>query len=202
VSTEIAICNTALSHLGDEAGVASIDPPEGSPQAGHCAVFYPIARDEALERHAWGFATAEAALAPLSLTRPGWDYAFAAPSDTARPQALLPAGWAKGEPTAEFTVEVDDNGASIILTNAVSPTLKYTRRVTNPAAFSALFVSAVGWKLASLLAGPVLKGDAGRTASAECFKMYEYHLNLAAGSDANGQRVNAPKLPASIKARL
>jgi len=202
VATEISICNTALSHLGDEAGVASIDPPEGSPQAGSCATFYPIARDETLERHTWGFATAEVGLSLLGITRLGWDYAFGAPSDMAKAQALLPEGWTKGTPTAEFTIEADDNGNIVILTNEAAPTLKYTRRIIDPARFSALFVSAVGWKLASLLAGPVLKGDAGRTAAAECFKMHEYTLGLAAGSDANGQRVNAPHLPPSIKARL
>ena len=39
------ICNMALGHLGDSATVASIDPPEGSAQAEHCARFYPMVRD-------------------------------------------------------------------------------------------------------------------------------------------------------------
>ena len=54
MASEIAICNLALSHLGDAANIASIDPPEGSAQAEHCATFYPIARDSLLEMHDWG----------------------------------------------------------------------------------------------------------------------------------------------------
>ena len=46
--SEVDICNLALGHLGDSATVATIDPPEGSAQAEHCARFYPIARDARL----------------------------------------------------------------------------------------------------------------------------------------------------------
>ena len=37
-----------LGHIGDAATVSSINPPEGSAQAEHCARFYPIARDALL----------------------------------------------------------------------------------------------------------------------------------------------------------
>ena len=60
MASEVDICNLALSHLGDTATIASLDPPEGSAQAEHCARFYPIARDSLLEMHAWGFATSRA----------------------------------------------------------------------------------------------------------------------------------------------
>ena len=45
MASAVDICNLALSHLGDTATVASLDPPEGSAQAEHCARFYPVARD-------------------------------------------------------------------------------------------------------------------------------------------------------------
>ena len=57
MASDVEICNLALSHLGDTATVASIDPPEGSAQAEHCARFYPIARDALLEKHDWSWAT-------------------------------------------------------------------------------------------------------------------------------------------------
>ena len=57
MSSEIDICNLALARLGDDATVASIDPPEGSAQAEQCARFYSIARDTMLEMHDWRFAT-------------------------------------------------------------------------------------------------------------------------------------------------
>lgn len=52
MASEVDICNLALARLGDNATVASIDPPEGSAQAEHCARFYAIARDSLLEMHA------------------------------------------------------------------------------------------------------------------------------------------------------
>ena len=57
MATEVDICNLALSKLGDEANLHSIDPPDGSTQADHCARWYPIARDKALQCFPWSFAT-------------------------------------------------------------------------------------------------------------------------------------------------
>ena len=57
MSNAVTICNLALSHLGDTATVASIQPPEGSVQAEHCARFYPQALRSLLALHHWGFAT-------------------------------------------------------------------------------------------------------------------------------------------------
>ena len=71
MSSVIDICNLALSHLGDTATVASIDPPEGSAQAEHCSRFYPVARDAMLELFNWKFATRRATLALL--TADSWD---------------------------------------------------------------------------------------------------------------------------------
>ena len=63
MASEVEICNLALAHLGDEATVASIDPPEGSAQAEHCQRFYPVSRNSLLEMHDWAFATKRATLA-------------------------------------------------------------------------------------------------------------------------------------------
>jgi hypothetical protein len=49
MASETDIVNLSLARLGDEANVASIDPPEESVQAEHAAMFYPIARDAMLE---------------------------------------------------------------------------------------------------------------------------------------------------------
>jgi hypothetical protein len=62
MATEVDICNLALGHLGDNATVASLTPPEGSAQAEHAARFYPISRDTLLESHAWNFATRRATM--------------------------------------------------------------------------------------------------------------------------------------------
>ena len=68
-------------HLGDKANVSSISPPDQSAQAGHCARFYPIARDALQEMHTWGFCTRRVALALSASDPPStWQYAYIAPS--------------------------------------------------------------------------------------------------------------------------
>lgn len=67
--SSVDICNLALSFLGDDACVASIDPPEESTQAQICARQYPLAVLALLEMHDWSFATEKARLTPLNYGR-------------------------------------------------------------------------------------------------------------------------------------
>ena len=87
---EVDICNLALSHIGDTANVVSIDPPEGSAQAGHCARFYPIARNTLQEMHPWGFCTTRVTLAQVAETVQGWNHVYIVPSDALNLISVLP----------------------------------------------------------------------------------------------------------------
>ena len=66
------ICNVALSHIGDEGVVVSIDPADGSSQAGHCKRFYPIARKAMIEMGAWNFALKRVEMAEVANTSSVW----------------------------------------------------------------------------------------------------------------------------------
>lgn len=90
MASEVDIANLALGHLGDNATVSSLYPPEGSAQAEHCARFYPIARDSLLEMHSWGFSTKRANLALLGSAWPEWQYCYQQPSDALNLLAVLP----------------------------------------------------------------------------------------------------------------
>lgn len=205
--SEVEICNLALSHLGDSATVASIDPPEGSAQAEHCAKWYPIARNSLLELQEWGFATTRALLAELVNPFPQWQHSYARPADCVKVLAILPSDaagdvaqtfpkncfYAGAGPQvctiytpADFTTETDaSTGNLIILTNQANALVRYTRLITDTSKFSALFTDALGWYLAGYLAGPVLKGETGinvgRAMKAEALAM----LSAAAVSSAN-----------------
>lgn len=207
MSSEVEICNLALAHLGDSATVASIDPPEGSAQAEHCARWYPIARNSLLELQEWDFAITRALLAELANPFAQWQHVYARPSDCLKVLAILPSD-ATGDlaqtfPTtclypgatpqactiytpADFTTETDANtGNKIILTNQANALARYTRAVTDTSKFSSLFTDALGWYLAGYLSGPVLKGDTGinvgRAMKAEALAM----LSAAAVASAN-----------------
>ena len=89
MATEVDICNLALAHLGDDATIASLSPPEGSAQAEKAARFYPIARNSLLEMHTWNFASKRGNLALTTNTLDQWDYAYTAPSDMMSPVAII-----------------------------------------------------------------------------------------------------------------
>lgn len=92
MASDVDICNLALAHLGDEATVSSIDPPEGSAQAEHCARFYPMARDTVLEAHDWNFATTRGVLALVGSAWPSWAFCYELPSACVRAISVLPPG--------------------------------------------------------------------------------------------------------------
>lgn len=213
MASAVDICNLALGHLGDSATVASIDPPEGSAQAEHCARFYPIARDSLLEMHFWNFCMRRVNLAEVATTWPEWKYAYAVPSDALNIIAVMPpdahddyatrfvptdtpqyahnispviaAGRYSPQP---FGVETQPDGSQIIYTNQENAMLRYTAYVKDTTQFSPLFVMALSWYLASMLAGPIIKGDAGAAEAKRCTQMAMGFLSQAEMSDSNQRR--------------
>lgn len=198
MASEVSICNVALSHLGDKATVTSIDPPEGSAQADHCAQFYPLARDALLEVHDWKFARRRIALANVANPSTTWRYAYAVPRNMLRARAILAADApddvaSLGQYTPQrYEIEALDDGTEVILTNQPQATLRYTVRVEDATKFSPLFTQAMGWMLASMLAGPVLKGSEGRAAARECEQQAVFWLSRATASDT-GQSHQMPR---------
>lgn len=215
MASVVDICNLALAHLGDTATVASIDPPEGSAQAEHCQRFYPIARDSLLEMHMWNFSTVRANLALLNITMPEWAYIYAAPNDMLQaisvlpPEASddysarimpvdaygyttiqnLPFNWAGTYTPQPFAMETSSDGTQVICTDQQNAVLRYTKLVTDTSQFSPLFTMALSWHLASMLAGPIIKGDVGAAEAKRCAQMMMVYLSQAEQSDANQRNI-------------
>jgi hypothetical protein len=201
MASVVDICNLALARLGDNATVASIDPPEGSAQAEHCARFYPIARDSLLETHPWKFALRRARLARLAGDSWNWSFAYACPADAITLLAVLPPEAASDADTQEFEVEAGADGHARILTHQAHACLRYVLRATDPSAYSPLFVDALAWLLASYLAGPVIKGDAGGAMAKTCLQSFLLAVSNARVSDANQRKARPEHTPAWIAGR-
>ena len=211
MASAVDICNEALSHLGDSATVSSIDPPEGSAQAEHCARFYPSALASLLEMHPWAFATRRTALAQVANPTTTWAYAYAMPINTVNVLSIIASDASDdySSPTQnsgaytpqQFAVETSDQGDEIILTNQVNAVARFTSLVTDPTKFSPMFKEALGWFLASKLAGPVLMGDAGRKAAAACMQTTMLWLSKAADSDASSRKSDPKHWVGWINAR-
>lgn len=188
MASEVDICNLALANLGDAANLQSINPPDGSAQADHCSRFYPIARDALLEMHDWGFAMKRAALAQLANPTTEWAYCYAQPTDLLNTiavmapdasddtsagfqsitnMALMTTAFVGGVYTPQpYVLESAADGTDIIYANQQNAVLRYCARVTDTSKFSPLFVRALAASLASMLAGAVVKGEAGMASAA------------------------------------
>lgn len=190
MASEVDICNMALSHLGDSANLQAIAPPDGSAQADHCARWYPIARDGLIERHDWGFATKRIALAQLVNPITEWLYCYTQPNDLVSAIAVMDPAAPDDSSVAlpapsmaffgysnpvinggiytpqEFTLESAADGTDVVYTNQQNAVMRYVARVTDTSKFSSLFIRTLAASLSAMLAGPVIKGEAGEAAAA------------------------------------
>lgn len=222
----VEICNLALAHLGDDATIASIDPPEGSAQAEHCQRFYPIARDGLLQMHNWSFASKRVSLAQVTMPYTMWKYAYAVPGDMMTAVAVLPPeaendyairpypadrnGWGWVTPPMpgagtyvpqDYAIETDANGNKVIYTNQENALLRYQALVTDPTKFDPMFAIALSYYLASFLAGPVIKGDQGSAEAKKQLQMAMVMVQQARASDANQRQVHPEHITSWISGR-
>lgn len=201
MTSVVQICNMALARLGDEATVSSIDPPEGSTQAEHCAMFYPQALSSLLEMYPWNFATKSAPLALLNIAAPApWQFAYAMPAGCLRVLQVFDGVQIPGAAQAPYAVEVGGS-QPVLLANTPTAWAQFVFLQTDPQRFSPLFVDALSWLLASQLAGPLLKGDAGAAMSKSCLQQFGYIMQMARLSDARQRRVEPTAQPAWIAGR-
>lgn len=211
-----AICNMALSHIGSDATIVSLSPPDGSVEAGHCARFYPIARAEALESHTWTWAKKRAALSQVTNPSTVWTYAYALPSDCLGPVRVLQQNsvanfisWPWTDPvTADELVLWTERGSAefevegqVLLTHEPDAVLLYTQDVTDTTKFSTSFTVMLSYLLASYLAGPIIKGDAGATAALRLRGLAARVKGEAAAADANGSVERADHVPEHLRRR-
>ena len=208
----VDISNIALVNIGAESLVTSIDPPDGSAEAGYCATFWPVARRAALELANPGFARKRATLAETTNGSEVWSYAYAKPSDCLRPLRVLSATTLTAlltgtdstmdfilpdeRDSADFTVE-----GSVIYTNEPEAVLIYTWDQTDPTKYTPLFTVALGQLLSSYLAGPIIKGREGAGIAAQWAQMGTNTLVSAAVLEANATSERNDQVPAALRAR-
>lgn len=203
MANPVSICNLALSYIGDSASVASIDPPEGGPQAQMCATMYPIAVNALLEMYDWTFATRRAAVAEFANEDThGWKGAFTVPADCLRVVRVhTQSRQREDEPTdCEYEVGASLRGR-VLYTEAEAPVVTYISSNTTSAVFSNAFVVALAWYLANMLAGQRVKGKEGHAMSQNCMKQFELALRFAKSYDASQQKNSLAVTPKWIKER-
>jgi hypothetical protein len=183
VASAVDISKLALGHIADAARVNSIDPPDSTIQAQHCATFYPIARDECLEGFAWPFATKAVELTESVVTMPDgeWAYVYTLPSDYLRALKVVPPGAQNDAPGQDYVIRSDEEELDTLLfTNCTEARLHYIFREEETGRYSPTFITALSYLLGSYLAGPILKGKVGMSVKQSLYQMYETLIDKAA----------------------
>lgn len=186
MASEVTVCNLALTRVGEQGSVTSIDPPEGSVHARECALLYPVSVGILLEAHDWRFATRRAALAEIQTKDlHGWRGMYALPSDcqrviSVRPDRVQRAPWPQNPP---FVVERYD-GSPVLYTDVSLPVIQYIMAEPGVGSFPPLFVDALAWHLAQALAGSLIKGKEGLQITAALNSKYREALAEAMKKDA------------------
>lgn len=197
MATDVGMCNEALANIGAGSNVTSINPPDGSAYAQHCARFYRKAVELTLAAFPWKFATARSNLAQVvdsEVIAPGnYAYKFALPADMLVAICVLPK---------DHTVEDDQRldyeiEGPYLFCNHPTPQLKYTRNITNESLFTVEFADAATWKLSQLLSGVIVKGDV--TMRKYCLDSFNLALEHAAAIDASQSRTKPVHVPPWLK---
>jgi hypothetical protein len=214
MASAVDICNTALAHLGNDNTISAIDPPDGSTEAGYCKRFYPIARKELIERFVWPFACTRRTLASVGNPSTVWAFAYQLPSDCLRPVRVLSAQTANAllfelshghtpfeaifDESKSAPYEVEDG---VLLTHEPEAVLLYLRDVVDTTRYTPMFVSALGYLLASYLAGPIVRGADGARAAQNYRQLALAQGDSAMTSAARSSHERHSHVPAHLAAR-
>lgn len=202
MASEVNICNLALSDMWQEAVITSITPPDGTVEAQHASVFYPIVRDKLLEMHSWYFATSRKSLTQFLTNEAenAWGYSYVMPANCLKPRLILLPEATTDIAAQKHEVEAREDGQVSIYTDVEDAVLVYTRNVTDTSKFTPMFVTALGFLLAQYMAGPITKNPKTVSLMYQSF-VSEYVQATAADASARRKDMLKSHIPAHIAAR-
>lgn len=213
------IWNAALSHVGASGRIVDPSTPDSSREAELCKTFYPLARRYVLEySNTWTFATKRVALAQLA-NNPNfeWQFAYGLPSDFVKlirvvSQAASDYAMVRDPTTGVYSalpsqlgvpyqVELVD-GVPTLFTNVPDAVLVYIADSADPGRFSASFVVALSYTLASFIAGGLVKGNAGVNLAMKLRDTAIAFMDAAATASANSTQDSPLPMTPSLASRV
>lgn len=203
MSSEVYICNLALSNIGK---TNINDLAEASAEARACNQFYAHTRDTLLQAYPWRKARKTQSLAEVANDKPGrWRYAYRIPNDCLKVLWISSEHETGGAPErAEFRAGDPRQGhpyeieGQTLYCNLSPCYLTYTFRLTDPTKFTPLFIDALGWHLAVRLAMPLTRDPKVR---ADAFQLATQMQIAAEVADANEVRETSDHDSELIEAR-
>lgn len=177
------ICNLALSHIRlNQTSIANLDT-DGGNVAATLRAHYDICRQFLLSNYPWNFASKFHALALLKTDdNSSWCYQYEYPNDCLRLLSIDSKYVKDPKPPIPYEIGLNENNKEIIYCNLEQAYCTYTANIKNSELFSAGFVSAFAWYLASEIAAPLTESN---SIQQTCYAMYQTNLNKAMMVDAN-----------------
>jgi len=149
-TTDVDICNRALSRLGTRATISALD--ENSTEARTASIWYAATRDTLLRAHDWNFARRRVVLAEQGAAPTGWTFRYALPTDCIRLLRIVSASPETG--AIRFEVAGDATGRFAFCDQPAAEAV-YVARVDDPNLYDAGFASALVDQLAAHIAYPI-----------------------------------------------
>jgi hypothetical protein len=225
LEAELAICNSALKHIGVTNTLTSFD--DGSIEAEVCQSLFGEARDALLSLRQWDFALTRRVLTattpPASPLYDHYKFCYLIPPDALCSFAVLPPNpnndyqqaqsvspsafderpvvEAMGRADAPFQIEQTDSGRRLLFTNQEDATLRYVTRIRDAGKFPSVFRSALSLQLGSLIAAPIIRGDAGEQVSQRLLRHMAAYLGAASSLAANQRSPQIQHVPNHISNR-
>ncbi len=194
-TTDIDICNRALSRLGTRATISALD--ENSAEARTASIWYAATRDVLLRSHDWNFARRRVVLAEQGAAPTGWAFRYAFPTDCIRLLRLASA--TPNVSSVRFEV-AGDATSRFVLCDEPAAQAVYTARVDDPNLYDAGFASALVDQLAAHIAYPVTQKT---EIAVRLAQMARAALADAMAADVNeAEGADADRPPDWIAARL
>jgi hypothetical protein len=167
MTTDVGICNIALSKIGSENRISQIG--EDGREGEQCELFYEHTRDHLLQSHPWNFAIGRSALSQ-DATSPSFEFdnQFLLPADCLRV-------WKLYNDDNPFKIEGDR-----LLTDSSSVNLIYIKKVTDTSLFPPLFVEAIATRLAAEMCDVIASDE---TKSQRLFAEFEVKFREAKRRD-------------------
>ena len=191
----VSIWNQALSHIGNQAEIAS--DVEISAEANACRLQWPTARNLTLRAFRWNFAKKIIALSDLGNPFDSWTFRYQYPTDCLYARYIVNAS---GRNATPIPFEVASDGASgrVVLCDLDGASLAYTFRNEDPGAYEDQFVDALTWLMASRLAFAITQSKKVRD---DAYTIYQQTILAAWASGLNEGEPDVPQESAAIRAR-
>lgn len=216
MSSDVELCNIALSHIGISKTIASLT--ELSKEASMCSRFLTLTRDLVLRDYKWPFATKIASLA-LVASDPNdeWAFSYRYPSDCMMVRRIvngIPIGFIADVavfPTyslmnsyyeankVPYKIAVDSSG-KVIWCSLSEAQLEYTVRVTADLIAPPDFELCVTYRLATFIAPSLTAGDPNKLGAA-AMQSYLFEAGKASNNAYNEEQATQSNDCAFTRAR-